>query len=437
MALLCAAALVATTACEKNNDENGGTALAPQFEIEVSNIATTSAWISVTPSDRATQYYFDLIPEEDYVALNGDVGAFFEEIIAYYKMMYPTIDISLFLQNMLSTGPAEDSVMGLKPGTTYYAYAVAVDSKGNAMDGWVVEPFTTLEGGNPAACTFDFTFGNIFSTEVEFTITPSDESVAYWYAVTAVEGYPGDVIMQNDVKSELESYASANGYTVAQVVDAATIRGTESTLWYELESDTSYYVYAYAMNEDGTAAGPVYKKQFTTTLYDISDAEISVVTRVFDGDELYASDAEKFSEAQGVAVVQIEATPNSSAAYWLMMLAGGDMTDTTIYPDDTTINAMLEASSGFNKTVTHYYVPWGSTATLLYFAADSNMLYGPLTRQLLALSKDNTADISLYKEAASQTPSAVQSLNAARTKSSAIERKMQGKCRNMLRNIKF
>ncbi len=121
----------------------------------------------------------------------------------------------------------------------------------------------------------------------------------------------------------------------------------------------------------------------------------------------------------------------------LKMLAGGDMTDTTIYPDDATINAMLEASSGFNKTVTHYYVPWGSTATLLYFAADSNMLYGPLMRQLLALSRDNTADISLYKEAASQTPSAVQSLNAARTKNSAIERKMQGKCRNMLRNIKF
>ena len=213
-ALLLALAAMTFTACEQNGNEgNGGGEPEKGFKIEVSEIATTSAYISVTPSDNKTTYYFDVMPEEDYLELNGDVGAFFEELLGYYTQLYPSLDISLFVQQLVSVGPAGDAVTRLTPGTTYYAYAVAVDERGQAQY-YTAVPFTTLEGGNPAACTFDITVRGVYSTEVEFTITPSDESVAYWYAVTSVNGYPGDVALQNEVKQTLESYAAENNKTI-------------------------------------------------------------------------------------------------------------------------------------------------------------------------------------------------------------------------------
>lgn len=377
------------------------------FTIQVSEIATTSAWIKVVPKDESMSYYFDLIPEVDYDANGGDVGAFFEDIIAYYQMVYPTIDITAFLPNLLSQGEDADSVTGLEPNTTYYAYAIEVNpATGEAGENCCVYKFTTLQGGNPADCTFSFNIRKVYSTEVEFTIVPSDESIAYWYAVAAVEGYPGDIALQNEVKAMIDEYAMSNNMSLEEIVPRLVMRGPVDDTWFELEKSTSYYLYVYAMDKEGNAEGPIYKETFTTTENDLSDADVALTYRVFNGDELYASDSEKFANAQGRAVVQCEAAPNESAYYWLMMLANGDLTDTTIYPDDATINAMLEAGGSFNQIVTHYYVDWSATATLLGFAADYNMLYGPLNRELINLSKDNCAPIREYLENESATPAA-------------------------------
>ena len=424
-ALVCALSAMTLVACEKGSNEgntnNGdGGSTEPTFNIEVSDIKTTSAYISVTPSDNKTTYYFDVMPEEDYVALNGNVGAFFEELLGYYTQLYPGLDVSLFVQQLVSVGTAGDAVTRLTPATTYYAYAVAVDERGQALS-YTAVPFTTLEGGNPAACTFDITVRGTYSTEVEFTITPSDESVAYWYAVTSVNGYPGDVALQNEVKQTLENYAADNDMTVEEVTKAVVYRGTVEDYWFELEADTSYYIYAYAMNEKGEAEGPLYKTQFTTTLYDISDADVSVTYRIFDAAEL------RGAEYEGYACFQYEVQPNASAAYWLVMLTGGDFTDVTTYPDDATINAMLEGSNGFNKLVAHYYVPWDAKVTLLSFAADANMQYGQLNRQLVTVTKDACEPISLYREPiTADIPYTTTPMNKAtvRGAGNVVERKM-------------
>ena len=388
------------------------------FEITVSNVATTSAWLEIKPKDKSMSYYFDLIPEEDYEASNGNVGAFFEEIVTYYQTMYPSIDLTMFLPNLLSVGDASDSVSGLVPNTTYYAYAVEVNpSTGKAGENWSVVKFTSLEGGNPAECTFEFTVRNVFATEVEFSITPSDESIAYWYAVTSVDGYPGDALLQAEVKELIDQYAAENNKTLEEIMPRLVMRGPVDDTWFELERATSYYIYAYAMDEQGNAAGPIYKELFTTLDTDISSAAIAMTCKIFDGDALYAYDSEKFKDVQGRAVVQCEATPNDSAYYWLMMLANGDFTDATIYPDDATINAMLEAGGQFNQLVTHYYANWDATATLLGFAADYNMIYGPLSRNLISITKDNCASISEYRENEASPYSQTMSLAPARVSS--------------------
>jgi hypothetical protein len=100
-----------------------------------------------------------------------------------------------------------------------------------------------------------------------------------------------------------------------------------------------------------------------------------------------------------------------------MMLAAGDFTDASVYPDDATINAMLEAGGQFNQLVTHYYADWNATATLLGFAADYNMIYGPLTRNLITISKENCAPVSEYLENEASPYSQAMSLAPARVNS--------------------
>lgn len=381
------------------------------FIVTVSEIATTSAFISVEAKDYTMSYYFDVIPEEDYIEKDGDVGSFFEDIVAYYQEIYPTIDLVAFLPNLLSTNNDSDSVTGLEPGTTYYAYAVEVDpTTGEAGENWTVEKFTTKEPGDPSKCSFEIAITRLYSTDVEFTITPSDESVAYWYAVTAVDSYPGDVPMQAEVKAGIEAAAVEYNLSVEDAVARLIVRGAIEDTWFELEKSTSYYLYVYAMDKQGNAAGPMYKETFTTKEQDISDADIALTYRVFDGDELYASDSEKFEMGKGKAVVQCEATPNDTAYYWLIQLAGGDLSDTTIYPDDATINAMLEAGGTFNKLCTHYYMDWGATATLLGFATDYTMMYGVLHRELIVPSKDQCVSIDEYRENATAEPMSVLSV---------------------------
>ena len=369
------------------------------FIVTVSEIKTTSAYISVEAKDATMCYYFDVIPESDYDEINGDVGYFFEQIVAYYQQAYPGIDITAFLPNLLSTSNDSDAVTGLEPGTTYYAYAVEVDpNTGAAGENVAVKKFTTLEGGDPSKCTFEFEIVKLYSTDVDFAINPSDDSVAYWYAITAFDVYPGDIPMQAEVKSYIEQAAAEYGLSVEDAVSRLVVRGAIQDSWFELEKSTTYYIYAYAMDKQGNAQGPVYKHQFTTKEADISDAEINLVYKVFNGDELYASDNAKFEKCKGKAVLQCEAQPNMSAYYWLMMLAGGDITDTTSFPDDATINAMLENGGGFNKLCTHYYMDWGATATLLGVAADYTMTFGLLHRELVVPSKDNCVTIDNYRE---------------------------------------
>jgi hypothetical protein len=225
----------------------------------------------------------------------------------------------------------------------------------------------------------------------------------------------------------LEQMAPEYNLSLEEAVEKVISRGRVDDLWFELEKDTPYYIYAFAMNADGSAAGPVYKQQFTTAQYEVSDADVTVVARIFDGTELYNSDPEAFAKAKDKAVIQLEATPNYSAAYWLMLLGGGDMTDASIYPDDATMNAMMQSGGTYNLLVTHYYVDWGVTATLLYFAADYNMISGPLGRQLIVPSKDKCENIALYKEWSQQAPMSVKSLSMAKRQSTSLmERKMKG-----------
>lgn len=364
------------------------------FELVYSEVTSTSAILDVTPSRDDFRYYYDLCTMEDYNEIDGDVGIIVKDVLDNILTHYPDFTMEQVLSAMLSQGHDRDTVYGLPAATDMCFFAIAVDDSGEIASEPSVTYFTTLEGGDPADCTFDMEVSQIRGTSVFISITPSDPSVRYWYAVTPREGYPGDIPMMAEVKAEAANYASEVGMSLEEVIAGVTVAGPIAEYWWDLSLDTEYYLYAFAMDEQGNSLGDMYKVPFNTAVEDISDAEVEVEYRYFDGDELYQYDPVGYANAQGKVVVQVKATPNYYATDWAVALAAGDYTDETIFPYDATINAILSAGAAqYNKTISQFYANW-SDCTILAFAADYSGYNGPLTRILLQPTKDGAADIS-------------------------------------------
>ena len=374
------------------------------FELILSNVTTTTADLQVIPSDDTVGYYFDVCTEEDFNSVDGDVFYIVSEYMDYLKKAYPSFSLDNILDAMLSYGPDSDTVMGLPAGTTMCFYAIAIDRNGNPASDPEVLKFTTGEAGNPAECTFDIEISDIKGTTCLITIQPSDPSVRYWFAVTPVEGYPGDIPMMVEVKNEAANYAAEIGMSLEDVIAAVTLAGPVSDYWYDLEMDTQYYVYAFAMDKHGDYAGPCFKKAFTTAADDISDADLELDYRYFDGDALYEMDPEKYPNAQGRVLLQVKASANYFASDWAVAVAVGDMTDDTLFPYDATINAILASGAAkYNQTLQQFWTEW-RTCTILAFAADYDGYNGPLHRILVEPTKEGAASLDQLAPLSVQSP---------------------------------
>ena len=363
------------------------------FELVYSNVTTTSADLQVIPSDNTVGYYFDVCTEEDFNSVDGNVYYIVSEYMDYLKKAYPSFSMDQILAAMLSYGPDSDTVNGLPAGTTMCFYAVAIDENGEQASEPEVVKFTTVEAGDPSECTFDIEISDIKGTTCLITIQPSDPSVRYWFAVTPVEGYPGDIPMMVAVKEEAAAYAAQIGMSLQDVISAVTIAGPVADYWYDLQLDTQYYVYAFAMDKNGDYAGPCFKQAFRTAADDISDADLEIDYRYFDGNALYEMDPEKYPNAQGRVLLQVKASPNYYAYDWAVAVTKGDMTDDTLFPYDATINAMLASGAAkYDQTMQQFWVEW-SPCTILAFAADYDGYNGPLHRILVEPTKEGAAEL--------------------------------------------
>ena len=363
------------------------------FELVLSNVTTTTADLKVIPSDNTVGYYFDVCTKESFDSVNGDVYYLVSEYMDYLQKHYPSFSMSDILAAMLSYGTDQDTVTGLPAGTDMCFYAVAIDQNGKQASEPAVVTFTTETPGNPEECTFDIEVSDIKGTTCLITIQPSDPSVRYWFAVTPVEGYPGDIPMMVAVKEEAAAYASQIGMSLQDVISAVTIAGPVADYWYDLEIDTQYYVYAFAMDKNGDYAGPCFKKAFKTAADDISDADVEIDYRYFNGDDLYASDPAKYPNAQGRVLLQVKASPNYFASDWAVAVAAGDMTDENSYPYDATINAILASGAAkYNQSMQQFWVEYRA-CTIFAFAADYDGYNGPLHRILVEPTRDGAASL--------------------------------------------
>lgn len=365
----------------------------PSFELSCTDIGIASAHLYVKPSSDDFRYYYDITTAKSFDNAGG-VSNIVEGFIQSIADRLPGMALSQILDIALSQGEDDDEVKNLPADTEYVFYAMAVNDEGKCYGIPATLRFRTLPGGNPADCTFELGYKNLSSTGLTITVVSSDPSVRYWLGVTPVSGYPGDVALMGEVRATLEEYAANTGMPLSEVVNAVVFAGDTEYEESGLQPSTPYYIYAYAMNEDGSAAGNLTKKRFATTDYDISTATVDLSFRYFDGDALAVAYPESCSGYAGSVVVDASITPSEDASTWVVALANGDLSDNMLYPDAQTKQAVLSAGF-FNVREKRFLAKWG-TVTFLGFAADAVGVDGPLYRKVVNLTPSDALSVDEF-----------------------------------------
>ncbi len=364
-----------------------------RFAIEVSTIAQTEATVAVTPEDDTLPYYFDIITSEDYRECKGDLSVIMAELIAFIREQNPDRSIEAIAAVLQSRGPASDRIGNLPPSTDFYAFAIGLGDDGACLTTAAVTPFRTLDPGNPADCTFQIEVTNNDSQSVFVDITPSDGTVGYFSMVIGESEFAGDANLTARIQQAIRQVAAEQQMSVEQAVEALCWRGASRALEDGLEPSTAYYAVAYALAADASAAGPLTKKRFITLGENISAATCTIdCDSYFDGDALYALDPVKYADLQGRVYVPATARPSKDAVHWYTALGRGDMTDPGLYPDDATINALLQGGTA-DKIEMHYIANWGE-ATLLAVAADEINQFGTVFRKALNFTPEGASPVS-------------------------------------------
>lgn len=371
-----------------NGLENG------PFTIKVTEVTGSTAHLAVTPHDNSTRYYFDVCSREAYET--HGVATIVRNYYTNLMGTYPGLDMSMYLEGSTSLGPDEDTVTNLPDDTEMVCYAIAISNDCKPVGEPSVVAFRTLKGGDPADCTFTLACTSVHATSASVTVTPSDFTVRYWYGCYAASAWPGDVAVQMLVKQSIDQAVADSGRSLAYVIDRVSFRGPIQMDESGFEPSTRYYLYAFAIDSEGNASGPMFKETFTTLANDYSDADVSLSYRYFDGSALKAAYPDKFANADGKVIVQARITPNEVAEHFAWGLLRGDYSDEMTYPEEAAKQAVLQGG-WIDNPAKNIYASYGE-ATFLYFGSDAYGIEGPLHRLVVDFKAENARPVSEYQD---------------------------------------
>ena len=254
-----------------NGGNNGGNNTPSNtFVISVSDISTTGATVSVTPSTDES-YYFDIVDKTYYDAY-ADKQAFLVDYIAEIKAYIDELaayGYVITFADFVSYGPdayAFDDL--LDPGTEYYAIAFGLSTDGVATTAPTVKEFKTLSdggnnGGGSSQNAFSISVSGVTATGVTVNVTPSNNDSYYFDVIekSVFDSYNSPAAFAADywamVAEVYESYGYPISYALSQGSDGYTYEDS-------LDPNTEYYAFAFGVSTAGTITTGVTTKAFTT-----------------------------------------------------------------------------------------------------------------------------------------------------------------------------
>ncbi len=163
------------------------TASVPQvkadFDITFSNYSPSSVSVHIDVKPAKTSYYFDFLSADDYREWGGDesaVMAYLADLVKYYRSEGYSGE-QLF-EALATVGPNDDDFLGLKPNTTYYAFAVGVNEQFQPNTKPEVVEFATPDIV-PSDMTFEVTITEVKAGSITGKVTPSNNNDKYFWDI--------------------------------------------------------------------------------------------------------------------------------------------------------------------------------------------------------------------------------------------------------------
>ena len=270
----------------------------PLFAIEVVENKPTYLSLNITPADLATAYICRIYTEEhiktfelesDQALIDYDMKTIADEA---YSSGQTTIN---YLQNISHKGKAFDVVFDkLTPDTNYVVYCYHIDlSNAQASTGDVIRQVIRTASPNMVDDALEMSL-DINGATITQNITTKEADTYFYTDYWSVNDFK--VYFGGDAQPETTFVDRWNqqtsmwlnmGYYPSQIIEEWCLQGSQSIVCNDLEAETEYYFYAFAIDpETAFVASPIILKKVTTEAVQQSGMTINIEVK-----DIYATTA--------------------------------------------------------------------------------------------------------------------------------------------------
>lgn len=236
------------------------------FDIEVTDVTSTSADVRITPSRDDVIYYFDVVSKDTLTELhNGDATVLVENLFeSMASGGTPMEELIATYTSQGADGWYYDNT--LSPDTEYVAYVVPINEQGKAIGEATIDYFTTSSMNTEM--DWNVEFGDIHYDGLSFTVTPTDDTVPYYFTVRPQFSHGGAMSDEELLMTIMSEDA--------MMMDYYAVTGEYESLYemgeFILCSDTAYDLIIFAYS-DGQPLSGVKKVPFRTKTPETAPAD--------------------------------------------------------------------------------------------------------------------------------------------------------------------
>ncbi len=361
------------------------------FEVKITNIKARSIDFSVTPSND-DQYAIVIVPNSE-VSSYTDVDELVGDLYGSYGWFE-------------TYNGAYEATKELKAGTQYAFLVFGIEDNA-ATTALTKKVFTTLEPGDPTKLTFTLTTsqGEVQGFELNFKITPSDDTVDYFF----------ELVNEDCTAKQLLAYEEG-------MIEKNATWGLDRKSYFSIMSSHGEDEYTYTIYpgetgkigvipiKNGTtefACDPIFSEVITFPAAEIGEATIDISwAKYYDGAAIAALDPDyDYFGTNAVFPIEVDYT---GVKYFYNVFR---YTEGQTYTRDQIIYTLLSGTP--SSWASDCYVPFDTDGIVYAVAIDEEGKCGTLLEKRFNFSKDGVSPAQEYIDSHSYEYSSVPSSKKA------------------------
>ena len=368
------------------------------FEIEIDQITATSALLFITPSNDDDYIWLEF-PEDVYNVKGKEMSEEeLKKLLVNYKSFFP-----LHTNNGEMVHSFDDK---LEPDTEYMIIVFGYD--GDFTTPLTTKKFRTLEPGDTTDVTFKFEYAELSARSVSVTVKPSDKSVPYLTlvideATMARKGEPNAETVKKIIDNEINIAIKFGEFSDRAAFVQDVCQYGEKTGYFGLEPGMKHYTCAVCMDKEGNYTSEVAIDEFMAPEEISTTAAVNAVfDKYFDGDEVAATDNDKYGDCAGYAVLPVSFELTGGALDGIYTVFTREEIEEAEPTDDQLRSILLNddylnVTNFFTSTREDIILDWDCDYVLCMIGIDAGENVGKLVKMdIPALTKAGASPISEF-----------------------------------------